>query len=45
MEDFTDGCEFLNQEFFQKNPKSLRIILYEDSFEVVNPIGAAKKKT
>ncbi|XP_070526491.1 uncharacterized protein [Cardiocondyla obscurior] len=44
LEDFTGGNVFLNNIFFQQNPDALRIILYQDAFEIVNPIGAAKKK-
>lgn len=44
LEDFTDGNVFKNNKFFQENPDALRIILYQDAFEIVNPIGAARKK-
>lgn len=43
LEDFMDGNVFKNNKFFQENPDALRIILYQDAFEIVNPIGAAKK--
>lgn len=42
--DFTDGNVFLNNTFFQDNPRALRLILYQDSFEIVTPIGPARKK-
>lgn len=44
MQDFTDGTAFKNNEFFKNNPESLKLILYQDAFEIVNPIGSAKKK-
>lgn len=44
LEDFTDGNVFKNNKFFQENPDALQIILYQDAFEIVNPIGAARKK-
>ena len=44
MKDFTDGKVFRSNKFFQENKKCLQIILYQDSFEIVNPIGSAKKK-
>src|SRR5947199_10115322 len=39
-----DGNVYKNNKFFKENPDALRIILYQDAFEIVNPIGAAKKK-
>ena len=42
--DFQDGRVFRNKEFFIDNPDAIQIILYQDSFEVVNPLGSAKKK-
>ena len=44
FKDFTDGEVFKNNNFFKNNVEALQIIIYQDSFEVVNPIGAAKKK-
>lgn len=44
LKDFTDGFTFKNNDFFKTNPNSLKIILYQDAFEVANPIGSAKKK-
>ncbi|KYQ53628.1 hypothetical protein ALC60_02135, partial [Trachymyrmex zeteki] len=35
---------FKNNKFCQENPDALQIILYQDAFEIVNPIGAARKK-
>ncbi|XP_031780303.1 uncharacterized protein LOC100679989 isoform X1 [Nasonia vitripennis] len=42
--DFMDGTVYKCNTFFNDNPDALKIILYQDAFEVVNPIGAAKKK-
>ena len=42
--DFTDGTVYKDNIFFQENAESFKIILYQDSFELVNPIGAAKTK-
>jgi hypothetical protein len=33
-----------NNEFFKFNKHGLQIILHQDSFEVVNPLGAARNK-
>ena len=45
IHDVTNGSLFRNNDLFCSEPSSLGIILYQDSFEVVNPIGSAKKKT
>lgn len=42
--DFTDGSAFKKNKFFIENKDALRLILYQDAFEVCNPLGAAKKK-
>ena len=44
LKDFVDGTEFKTNEFFINNPESLKIILFQDGFEIVNPIGPARKK-
>ncbi|XP_034238378.1 uncharacterized protein LOC117643547 [Thrips palmi] len=44
IRDFTDGTLFKENEFFKDNPKALRLILFQDAFEVVCAIGYAKKK-
>lgn len=44
MADFTDGSVFKSNDFFSENPGALQLILYQDSFEVVNPIGPARNK-
>ncbi|XP_071810939.1 uncharacterized protein [Apostichopus japonicus] len=42
--DITDGAAFKENAFFQDNPNALKLILYQDSFEVCNPLGSSKKK-
>ena len=44
LEDFCDGQAYKSNVFFQSNTSALQFILYQDSFEVVNPLGSAKKK-
>ena len=41
--DYVDGSIFKTTQFFQDS-KNLKIFLYQDSFETVNPLGSAKKK-
>lgn len=43
LSDIDDGKAIRNNKLLNENPETLKIILYQDSFEVVNPIGAAKK--
>lgn len=42
--DFTDGTIFKNNQFFKDHPNALQILLYQDSFEIVNPLGSARTK-
>ncbi|XP_067217409.1 uncharacterized protein [Linepithema humile] len=42
FKDFTDGSAFRTSKFFKENPNGLRLILYQDGFKVVTPIGPAK---
>jgi hypothetical protein len=44
LSDVTDGQVFKRNAFFQENPSALRLILYQDAFEVVNPLGSGKSK-
>lgn len=44
FKDFTDGSVFKNNTFFKENPDALKLMLYQDSFEIVNPLGSAKTK-
>jgi len=43
LEDVTDGSAFKQSPLYSER-KTFRIILYQDAFEVVNPLGSAKKK-
>lgn len=42
--DFFSGDCFKSNKFFQENPESLKLILFQDAFEVVNPLGSARTK-
>ena len=42
LSDYNDGKAFKNNLLFSQKPQSIQIILYQDSFEVVNPLGSAK---
>lgn len=44
LHDVTDGSIFKTSVFFQENSNVLKLILYQDSFEVCNPLGSSKKK-
>jgi len=44
LRDIRDGMMFKQNEFFKCNPSGLQILLYQDSFEAVNPLGAARGK-
>lgn len=44
LSDCCDGKVFMSNTFFQKNPNCLKLVLYQDAFEVMNPFGSAKKK-
>ncbi|CAI5685968.1 unnamed protein product [Oreochromis niloticus] len=44
LRDCCDGNVFVSNKFFQENPHCLKLVLYQDAFEVVNPLGSAKKK-
>lgn len=43
FEDITDGQVFQNNPFFKDNSGAFRIILYQDAFEICNPLGSSKK--
>lgn len=43
LSDICDGQAFKSNQFFIANPGGLQLILYQDAFEVVNPLGSAKK--
>lgn len=40
--DISDGHTFKSNQFFIENPGCLKLILYQDAFEMVNPLGSAK---
>ncbi|XP_058268078.1 uncharacterized protein LOC131366977 [Hemibagrus wyckioides] len=42
--DTHDGKVFTSNTLFQEDPTCLKMVLYQDAFEVVNPLGSAKKK-
>lgn len=42
--DVTDGKVFLESQFFRENPLALRIVIYQDGVEIVNPLGPGKRK-
>lgn len=44
LEDIWDGSSVAENALFQSDPKSLGLILYQDVFEVANPLGSGKKK-
>lgn len=44
LEDVRDGRNFKDKEIFQQCMSSASIILYQDSFEVVNHFGSGRKK-
>lgn len=41
LKDFFDGDFYKNNIFFQENPTAIPIVLYQDGFELVCPIGPA----
>ncbi|KAK0140164.1 hypothetical protein N1851_022918 [Merluccius polli] len=43
LSDISDGHQiFKSNAFFAHNPSCLKLVLYQDAFEVVNPLGSAK---
>ncbi|CAM4622537.1 unnamed protein product [Leuciscus chuanchicus] len=44
MEDIKDGTCSKQIAIFHEHPSSISIMLYQDAFEVVNPLGSGKKK-
>lgn len=42
--DIQDGMCFQNNTFFKSDPNAVQIILYQDAFEICNPLGAFRKK-
>lgn len=44
LEDIWDGTNMRENTLFQADATSLGLILYQDAFEVANPLGSGKKK-
>lgn len=44
LEDVWDGINMASNPLFQSDDKALGLILYQDAFEVANPLGSGKKK-
>jgi hypothetical protein len=44
VEDFVQGTNYREHDFFRNHRKHLSLILYFDEFEVANPLGCNKKK-
>lgn len=42
--DIYDGNIFKQNSFFQMYPHALRLILFQDAFELCNPLGSSRKK-
>jgi len=42
--DYADGAVYQKNKFFKSNPDAIVIILYQDAFQIVNPLGSAKMK-
>ena len=38
LSDISDGQIFKSNDFFAQNPSCFKIVLYQDAFEVVNPL-------
>lgn len=44
FKDFKDGYLFKNNSLYEIEPQALQILLYQDCFEVCNPLGSSKTK-
>lgn len=44
FEDIWDGHNIANNALFKTDKSSLAFILYQDAFEVVNPLGSGRRK-
>lgn len=42
--DIVDGRSYRRNNFWKENKNALKLILYQDAFEVCNPLGSARKK-
>ena len=44
VKDCRDGLAFRQNDFFNKNPSAVPVVLFQDELEVANPLGAGKSK-
>ena len=44
LKDFTDGSVAKENALFTTQRNAISLIMYQDSFEIVNPLGSAKRK-
>ena len=44
LSDIFDGTVFQKNALFLREERTFQIVLYQDAFEVVNPLGSARKK-
>lgn len=44
LTDVKDGLSYKRNKLFESNPESLALIFFQDAFELVNPLGSARKK-
>lgn len=44
FKDISNGLCFKSHNLFKDDPNALRLILYQDAFEICNPLGSSKKK-
>ena len=44
LSDVSDGTVFKSNSLFMEPGLTLKLILYQDAFEVVNPLGSARRK-
>lgn len=44
LRDFDDGSVYKNDVFVETTPGCIKLLLYQDEVELVNPVGAAKGK-
>lgn len=44
LTDYRDALYFKEHVFFKEHPNALRLHLYEDEFEIVNPLGSKRTK-
>ncbi|CAN7951867.1 unnamed protein product [Ixodes pacificus] len=44
MQDISDGSAYKSNPLFRTGLPTFKLLLYQDAFEVVNPLGSARKK-